>query len=204
MSEALQHAQLQHVLLIDDDEIFVGAMARALRGRGFEVTVCTSAAKAKSVIAGIAPDHALVDLRLPDGSGLCLVNELRRCSPKTSVVVLTGYGSIASAVEAMKLGAVNYLCKPVDADTVVAAFGSRLGSAAEAADANENGDASSDQSVDENDEVPDQPLTVMRLEWEYINRVLAANDGNISATARALNMHRRTLQRKLLKRPVKR
>ncbi|HEY5761731.1 MAG TPA: response regulator [Rhodocyclaceae bacterium] len=201
MSETADPVRQQHVLLIDDDEVFVSAMARALRGRGFEVTVCTSAAKAKSLIAGIAPDLALVDLRLPDGSGLCLVNELRRYSPDTAVVVLTGYGSIASAVEAMKLGAVNYLCKPVDADTVVAAFGRDDGESVDGAvDKADEGitEAEGDEAV------PDQPLTVMRLEWEYINRVLASNDGNISATARALNMHRRTLQRKLLKRPVPR
>ena len=201
MSETADPVRQQHVLLIDDDEVFVSAMARALRGRGFEVTVCTSAAKAKSLIAGIAPDLALVDLRLPDGSGLCLVNELRRYSPDTAVVVLTGYGSIASAVEAMKLGAVNYLCKPVDADTVVAAFGRDDGESVDrAVDKADEGitEAEGDEAV------PDQPLTVMRLEWEYINRVLASNDGNISATARALNMHRRTLQRKLLKRPVPR
>ena len=199
MSETADPVRHQHLLLIDDDEVFVGAMARALRGRGFEVTVCTSAAKAKSLIAGIAPDLALVDLRLPDGSGLCLVNELRRYSPDTAVVVLTGYGSIASAVEAMKLGAVNYLCKPVDADTVVAAFGRDDGESVDGAV------DKADEGITEGDEaVPDQPLTVMRLEWEYINRVLASNDGNISATARALNMHRRTLQRKLLKRPVPR
>lgn len=193
--QATEPIPSQHVLLIDDDALFVETLARALRGRGFEVTVCTSATKAKSLIAGIAPDMAIVDLRLPDGSGLCLVGELNRHSPKTQVIVLTGYGSIASAVEAMKLGAVNYLCKPVDADTVIAAFG----------DAQPNSPRPTPAEAEEIEEaVPDQPLTVMRLEWEYINRVLTENDGNISATARALNMHRRTLQRKLLKRPVPR
>jgi two-component system response regulator RegA len=194
MSDETDRPAALHLLLIDDDALFVEALARAMRSRGFEVTVCTSATKAKSLIAGIAPDLAIVDLRLPDGSGLCLVSELRRCSPTTRVLVLTGYGSIASAVEAMKLGAVNYLCKPVDADTIIAAFGGG------------NFAPEPEESADEGSESPaaDQPLTVMRLEWEYINRVLTENDGNISATARALNMHRRTLQRKLLKRPVPR
>ena len=180
------------ILLIDDDDVFAQTLGRALGRRGYVVTVCTSTTEAKEVIERTAPERAVVDLRLPDGSGLCLVSALKKHNPFTNIVVLTGYGSIASAVEAMKLGAKNYLCKPVDADAVVAAFADESPEAAEeAAEAETDGDA------------PEQPLTVMRLEWEYIKRVLAENDGNISATARALSMHRRTLQRKLLKRPVR-
>jgi two-component system, response regulator RegA len=188
------------VLLIDDDEIFAQTLGRALGRRGFDVTICTTVTDARQTISTTSPEMAVVDLRLPDGSGLCLLSELKKNSPETVVVVLTGYGSIASAVEAVKLGALNYLCKPVDADAVVAAFSSGIrADAARAAGAN-GGNGAREAS----EEPIEQPLTVMRLEWEYINRVLAENDGNISATARALNMHRRTLQRKLLKRPVAR
>ena len=198
MSDETTNDDRPSVLLIDDDEIFAQSLGRALGRRGFDVTICTSVGDAKQTIATACPEMAVVDLRLPDGSGLCLLSEIKRHSPATTVIVLTGYGSIASAVEAVKLGALNYLCKPVDADAVVAAFAAATGGAVRATDAS---GANAGQAADEPIE---QPLTVMRLEWEYINRVLAEHDGNISATARALNMHRRTLQRKLMKRPVAR
>ena len=178
---------LSSVLLVDDDEIFSSTLSRALRRRGYKVTVCNSTEDAKRSVEEDPPDYAVIDLRLPDGSGLCLASAIRERNPDCSFVILTGYGSIASAVEAVKLGAINYLCKPVDADAVVAAFG---GSAA--------------PETETPAPPPDQPLTVSRLEWEHINRVLAEHNGNISAAARALNMHRRSLQRKLLKYPVKR
>lgn len=198
MSTDAQPAKLLPILLIDDDAIFAETLGRALGRRGYTVTICTSTSDAKRVIEQTAPERAVVDLRLPDGSGLCLVTALKQNNPFTSIVVLTGYGSIASAVEAMKLGAKNYLCKPVDADAVVAAFAGSDDDEPDAVPAtDEDAEAAGSQSA------PDQPLTVMRLEWEYINRVLAEHDGNISATARALSMHRRTLQRKLLKRPVR-
>jgi two-component system response regulator RegA len=118
---------------------------------------------------------------MPDGSGLTLVEQLRRISPAMRIVVLTGFASVATAVEAIKLGAIHYLPKPTDADDIVAAFDRDAGDAAVA--------------------VKNRPLSVERLEWEHIHKVLAENDGNVSATARALGMHRRTLQRKLGKKP---
>lgn len=176
---------LPSLLLVDDDAIFAETLGASLARRGYSVTICTSAEEATRSILRSAPENAVVDLRLPDGSGLCLISFLKERDPGTSIVVLTGYGSIASAVEAVRLGAINYLCKPVDADDVVSAFGGAI---------SETPGASSRE----------QPLTVSRLEWEHINLVLAKHKGNISATARALNMHRRTLQRKLLKHPVRR
>lgn len=172
------------VMLVDDDVVFVETLGRALVRRGYAVTICTSVEHAKQTLMLQVPRLAVIDLRLPDGSGLCLVGNLKERNPNAAIVVLTGFGSIASAVEAVKLGATNYLCKPVDADAVVAALNSMAPEAAAQA-------------------TTKQPLTVMRLEWEHINRVLVEHEGNISATARALNMHRRTLQRKLMKHPVK-
>jgi len=118
---------------------------------------------------------------MPDGSGLALVDQLRRLSPAMRIVVLTGFASVATAVEAIKLGAIHYLPKPADADDIMAAFDRDAGDTAVA--------------------VKNRPLSVERLEWEHIHKVLAENDGNVSATARALGMHRRTLQRKLGKKP---
>ena len=130
------------------------------------------------------PDLISLDLKLEGSSGLNLLPLLVEASPQSKIVVLTGYSSIATAVEAIKLGAVNYLCKPADADEILAAFQKQEG----------NPDAP----------LAEQPMSVNRLTWEHIQKVLHENDGNISATARALGMHRRTLQRKLQKRPVKR
>ena len=176
-----EHATLPSLLLADDDETFCEVMARALRRRGFEVTVAHDAASAARIAEADPPEYALVDLKMPGESGLALVRRLSAIEPATRIVVLTGYASISTAVEAIKLGATHYLAKPVDADDVVAAFNRDQG--------------------DETISVAAQPLSVDRLEWEHIQRVLAEHDGNVSATARALNMHRRTLQRKLLKRP---
>lgn len=129
------------------------------------------------------PEYAVVDLNLAGDSGLGLIPDLLALDPGVRIVVLTGYASLATAVEAIKLGAVNYLAKPADADQVLAAFAATGGDPAVPVNA--------------------RPLSVSRLEWEHIQRVLRDNDGNISATARQLGMHRRTLQRKLTKRPVK-
>jgi two-component system response regulator RegA len=147
------------------------------------VTVAHTYESALHAIDGDPPEYAVVDLKLPDQSGLKLVERLKAEDPHTRIVVLTGHGSIPTAVEAIKLGATYYLVKPVDADTVVAAF------------SREEGDAGLP--------LEDRPMTVERVEWEHIQRVLHDHDGNVSATARALSMHRRTLQRKLHKRPVK-
>lgn len=171
------------LLLVDDDRVFGDVMARALSRRGFSVTLARCLADALDAIQAQAPDYAVIDLRLATESGLSLLPRLRCVAPAAPVVVLTGYASIATAVEAIKLGATHYLAKPVDADELVRAFGRLTGDPA----------------------VPltDQPLSIERLEWEHIHRVLAQHSGNISATARSLNMHRRTLQRKLSKRPVR-
>ena len=130
-----------------------------------------------------APEFAVVDLKMSGNSGLVLVRQLAGLNAGTRIVVLTGFASVATAVEAIKLGATHYLAKPVDADEIVAAFGKQTG--------------------DANMELISNPLTIDRLEWEHLQRVLAENDGNVSATARSLNMHRRTLQRKLGKNPIK-
>lgn len=169
-------------MVVDDDPVFGGVLARALAKRGFEVELAAGLGEARRKMAASAPDYAVVDLKMPDGSGLALVEELTRRNPRARVVVLTGFASVATAVEAIKLGAVHYLPKPADADEVVSAFGRGAG------------DASLPVGI---------PLSVNRLEWEHIQKVLAENGGNVSATARALNMHRRTLQRKLSKRPAR-
>lgn len=171
------------LLLVDDDEGFRQVMARALERRGFAVSTAENAERAIESAVQQPPEYAVVDLKMPGVSGLALIEKLIALDPETRVVMLTGYASVATAVEAIKLGAIHYLAKPVNADEVVAAF-SRTGG-------------------DPNMPVVDQPLTVDRVEWEHIQRVLTAHDDNISATARALKMHRRTLQRKLAKRPVK-
>jgi two-component system response regulator RegA len=166
------------LLMVEDNAMMSDAVAIALRRRGYEVLQCRSLAEARSHIEQKAPHYALVDLRLPDGSGLGLVQELRRANPKVSIVVLTGFANIATAIEAIKLGARNYLCKPADIETIDAALqGREL-----PADAMGNEPA---------------PATIPDVETEHIQRVLAEHSSNISATARALGMHRRTLQRKL-------
>jgi len=170
------------LLLADDDEVFASVLARALSKRGFEVEVV------HNVEAGIArckdwwPDYAVIDLNMPGASGLALVEHICSQDEEIRVLVLTGYASIATAVEAIKLGAIHYLAKPADADEIVAGLHKIKGDA----------------------EVPvgESPMSVKRLEWEHIQKVLAEVDGNVSEAARRLNMHRRTLQRKLQKRPV--
>lgn len=172
-----------HLLLVDDDVTFCSVLSEALESRGFQVMVAHTVAEALANIQLGAPDYAVIDLRLPDQSGLMLVSTLKAVGEQTKIVVLTGYASIATAVEAIKLGATYYLSKPADADDIVTAFHRGAG--------------------DESEPVKEKPFTVNRLEWEYINRVLSENGGNVSATARTLSMHRRTLQRKLNRRPPK-
>ena len=172
----------QRLLLVDDDEVFTRTAARVLERRGFAVSVAHDAATAL-LSADAALPYAVVDLMLGAESGLDLVPRLRALNPAMRILVLTGYASIATAVKAMKLGADNYLAKPADAAAILAAL---TGETAKA------------------DEATEAPLSVDRLEWEHIQRVLAEHEGNISATARVLNMHRRTLQRKLMKKPVQR
>ncbi len=169
------------LLLVDDDATFCGVLSRALEKRGFGVTVARSVEEALPLAQANPPEYAVVDMKMQGASGLVLIRALHELDPATRIVVLTGYASIATAVEAIKLGATQYLAKPANADEIVAAFG-HVASDALPLDA--------------------RPASVERLEWEHIQRVLQDNQGNISATARALNMHRRTLQRKLGKSPV--
>lgn len=170
---------LPSLLLVDDDETFCAVMGKALRRRGYEVTIAHDVDSAVRMAEADAPEYALIDLKMPGDSGLVLVRCLKSIDPATRIVVLTGYASISTAVEAVKLGATHYLAKPVDADEAIAAFHK----------------ADGDDSIS----VASNPLSVDRLEWEHIQRVLTEHHGNISATARSLNMHRRTLQRKLAK-----
>ena len=170
------------VLLVDDDEAFLRALGKALRRRGLVVFTALSGAEAVIQAGEHAPTHAVVDLKIGQESGLELVPRLLQIVPAMSIVVLTGYASIATAVAAVKRGAADYLAKPVKADDVLRALAGE-------------------------ERLPDHtqaysPMSVERLEWEHIQKVLRENDGNISATARSLGMYRRTLQRKLAKKPV--
>lgn len=176
---------MQNILIIDDDEVFRGALARAFTRRGVKSLLAADADSACALVREQMPDACVLDLKLGHESGLNLLPELLRLQPRMKIVVLTGYASIATAVEAVKQGAVNYLAKPADADEILAAL-EPAGSVASTA------------------LIETQPMSVDRLEWEHIQKVLNENAGNISETARALGMHRRTLQRKLQKRPVKR
>jgi two-component system response regulator RegA len=171
------------LLLVDDNENHCWALARAFEKRGYAVKVAHSVAAACGLLEDWYPEYAVVDLRMPGPTGLTLIPRLKAAFADMRIVMLTGYASIGTAVEAIKLGATQYLVKPVDAHTIEAAF--------------HDGGA---PAVPTGDEL----LTVERLEWEYIQRVLAEQNGNVSATARALNMHRKTLQRKLNKYPTSR
>ncbi len=169
------------LLLVDDDITFCKVLKTALEKRGFCVSVAHSVEQAIPVAEANPPEFAVIDLKMGGVTGLVLVKVLHGLDPNTRIVVLTGYASIATAVEAIKLGATQYLSKPANADEIVAAF---------------------THSADGNLPIKVQPIQIGNLEWDHIQRVLLENDYNISATARALNMHRRTLQRKLAKPPL--
>lgn len=171
------------ILLVDDEEHFRDRLARALTRRGHQVLAAGDYAGAMAVLAAEEPELAVVDLRMPGPSGLELVKAALAARPQLKIVVLTGYGSIATATEAIRLGAVNYLPKPADADEILAAFS--LGREAAV--------------VETEDDIATPSLA--RAEWEHINRVLADCGGNISEAAKRLQLHRRTLQRKLSKFP---
>jgi two-component system, response regulator RegA len=171
------------ILLVDDDEVFRERLARALRERGWEVRTAGDYASAMEAARAESPQHALVDLRMPGRSGLELVRDLKACDATTRVVVLTGYGSIATAVDAVRLGASHYLPKPADADEIIAAF---------SRDEREPLRGTADDF---------KAPSLARAEWEHINRVLSDCGGNISESARRLGMHRRSLQLKLKKYP---
>lgn len=169
----------EEIFLVDDDERFAGRLARAFEDRGFLVRKCHSYAEAIAELEREPASWAVVDLRLGDRSGLELIRQFLDLCPDAQIVMLTGYGSISTAVDAGRLGAVNYIAKPADADMVLAAFS--------ATDPGEPGATSPNYA----------PPSLARTEWEHINRVLADCGGNISEAARKLGLHRRTLQRKL-------
>jgi two-component system, response regulator RegA len=169
------------VLVVDDDDVFRSRLGKAFQDRGFEVRLARGATEAVRLAHHDSPEYAVVDLRMPDASGLEVVRELHAIDPASVIVMLTGYGSIATAVEAVRLGAVHYLSKPVDIDQILLAF--------EGKSTQEAGTG-----------VP----SLARVEWEHIQRVLNDCDGNISQAARLLGLHRRSLQRKLSKDPVRR
>ena len=171
------------LLIIEDDQVFASVSARALSRRGYEVTLATDIDSAREMINLHPVAYAIVDLNLAGHSALELIPVLRARNPAARILMLTGYASIATAVEAIKLGADNYLAKPADIDEILAAL-------------------NDDTDHDEHDPEFQEPMSVRRLEWEHIQKVLLENDGNISETARQLKMHRRTLQRKLQKKPV--
>lgn len=173
------------LLLAEDDAVFAAVMARALEARNFDVRVAADAASAQRIAQVWLPRYAVVDLKLGEDSGLALIPQLLALAPSMRILLLTGYASIATAVEAIKRGAWDYLAKPVDADAVVRVL--------LADDEAEPGATSA---------LPETPLALRRLEWEHIQRTLRECEGNISEAARRLGLHRRTLQRKLEKRPV--
>ena len=174
---------IQEILLVDDDATFRGVLADSLKARNIIVYEAENLSSAINVSNKKLINYAIVDLKMPGDSGLVLIKELRALNSEMNIVMLTGFASIATAVEAVKLGANQYLAKPVNAEEILEAF--------RKLDGNEDHDIHS------------IPLTVDKLEWEHINRILNENSGNISATAKALNMHRRTLQRKLQRKPIK-
>jgi two-component system response regulator RegA len=174
------------VLVIDDDSTFRERLVRAFRDRGFDARGATDCATAIAWAEQDSPEYAVVDLRMPDASGLDVVKRLVTIDPATKVVVLTGYGSIATALEAVRLGATHYLTKPADLDDILAAL---------------TRDESEEGSVPK---IPTEAPSLARVEWEHINRVLVECGSNVSKAARVLGIHRRSLQRKLSKRPVKR
>jgi two-component system response regulator RegA len=172
-------------LVVDDDDRFRERLAKALAAREHAVLAAANHAQALALVAGRQVDRAIVDLRMPGASGLVLIRDLLRLLPALEIVVLTGYGSIATAVEAVRLGARDYLNKPCHADRILLAF-----------------EADPERA---RDELPEYQIpSLARLEWEHIERVLRECNGNVSKTARVLGMHRRTLQHKLAKFPVAR
>lgn len=167
------------LLIVDDDEPFLRRLARAMEKRGFEVELAQSVTAGKAIATARPPAYAVIDLRLEDGNGLDVVEVLREKRPDSRIVVLTGYGAIATAVAAVKIGATDYLSKPADANDVTQALLA---------------------SGDELPPPPENPMSADRVRWEHIQRVYELCDRNVSETARRLNMHRRTLQRILAKR----
>ncbi|WP_372892936.1 ActR/PrrA/RegA family redox response regulator transcription factor [Rhodosalinus sp.] len=167
------------LLIMDDDESFLRRLAKAMEKRGFEVEIAGTVAEGKAIVDSRPPAYAVLDLRLEDGNGLDVVEQLRAARPEARIVVLTGYGAIATAVAAVKVGATDYLSKPADADDVTNALLA---------------------TTEDMPPPPENPMSADRVRWEHIQRVYELCDRNVSETARRLNMHRRTLQRILAKR----
>jgi two-component system, response regulator RegA len=170
------------LLIVDDDKAFLTRLGRAMELRGFKVRMAASVAEGREMIAAEAPAFAVVDMRLEDGNGLEIIEALSKARQDTKVVVLTGYGNIATAVTAVKLGAMDYLSKPADADDISNALLAK---------------------GEQRAMPPENPMSADRVRWEHIQRVYELCDRNVSETARRLNMHRRTLQRILAKRAPK-
>jgi len=170
-------------LVVDDDQAFCQILARVLVRQGHSVCIANNGHQAaEHCDNNSAIERIILDLKLEQESGLSILVDIKQRLPRAEILILTGYSSISTAVEAIKLGAVNYLCKPASAEDIMKAF------------------SASDKPIES---ISATPTSVSRLEWEHIQRVLKDNDGNISATARSLGMHRRTLQRKLQKKPSK-
>lgn len=178
-----QELDRPQLLLVDDDQTFCHVLKSALEKRNYEVLVANDVKTGIALAERYEPEYAVIDLRIGHESGLELVKKLHSLDDNTVCVMLTGFASIATAVEAIKLGATHYLTKPANADEIVNALHKNEG----------------DSSV----LISESPLSVKRLEWEHLQKVLMQHDGNISAASRALKMHRRTLQRKLDKKPVR-
>lgn len=181
MTESEQTGETRDMtlLIVDDDKPFLQRLARAMESRGFAVNTADTVAEGLRLAESAPPAYAVVDMRLEDGNGLDVIELVRRKRPDSRMVVLTGYGNIATAVTAVKLGAVDYLAKPADADQVVAAL---------------------TREPSDKPPPPENPMSADRVRWEHIQRVYELCDRNVSETARRLNMHRRTLQRILAKR----
>ncbi len=174
---------VRQILVIEDDAVFGKLLSESLIRHGFQPTVCTQAAQALTTAAAVAADYVVLDLNLNGDSGLELITPLLELNPSVRIVVLTGFASITTAVQAIKLGASEYLTKPAGIDQIMQALRGEYKPSPMTA--------------------PNEPMSVRRMEWEHLQRVLQECDGNISEAARRMNMHRRTLQRKLQKRPVK-
>ena len=179
MTDIREIGEDRSLLLLDDDEAFLKRLAKAMEKRGFDVEMAESVAAGKAIVTARPPAYAVCDLRLEDGNGLDVVEILREKRPDCRIVVLTGYGAIATAVAAVKVGATDYLAKPADATDIVNALLAR---------------------EDTLPPPPENPMSADRVRWEHIQRVYELCDRNVSETARRLNMHRRTLQRILAKR----
>jgi two-component system, response regulator RegA len=176
-------AQTKSLLLVDDDKPFLTRLGRAMETRGFDVRIADTVAEGVAEVRKSPPGYAVVDLRLADGNGLDVIQALHAARPDARVIVLTGYGNIATAVTAVKLGAIDYLAKPADADAVYSALMS--------------------ETAESRNALPENPMSADRVRWEHIQRVYELCNRNVSETARRLNMHRRTLQRILAKRAPK-